>query len=135
LRIAPSPVNKKFPSSLFAMRSWSDQVVSIARASTDLPSPSPSPLFIVGGQTGCLSGHQGLVESAVVEPERPVIEVAALFAGPSKRRLEWTKLRCQAVVRLTAANKALAFSESSRSVHNPPLTPVLLHPYNTFSCR
>jgi len=58
-------------------------------------------------------------------------QVAALFAGPFKRRLEWTKLRCQAVVRLTAANKALALSESSRSVHNPPLTPVLHPPYNT----
>src|SRR2546425_1805861 len=33
LRIAPSPVNNKFPSRLCAMRSWCDQVVSIVRAS------------------------------------------------------------------------------------------------------
>ena len=57
----------------------------------------------------------------------------ALFAVPFKHRLEWNKLRCQAAVRLTAANKTLASSESSQSVRSlPPLTPVLPHPYNSF---
>ena len=32
-----------------------------------------SPSIFVGGQTGCLSGHQGLVESAVAELKRPAI--------------------------------------------------------------
>ena len=32
------------------------------------------PHILKGGQTGYLSGHQGLVESAVAEPERPVID-------------------------------------------------------------
>jgi hypothetical protein len=58
----------------------------------------------------------------------------ALFAVPFKHRLEWNKLRCQTAVGLTAANKALASSESSQSVRSlPPLTPVLPPPYNAFS--
>jgi hypothetical protein len=60
--------------------------------------------------------------------------VVALFAVPFKHRLEWNKLRCQAAVRPTAANKALASSESSQSVRSYlPLTPVLLRPYNILS--
>ena len=44
--------------------------------------------------------------------------MVALFAVPFKHRLEWNKLRCQAAVRLTAANKALVLSESSQSVRS-----------------
>lgn len=74
---------------------------------------SPS-IFFDGGQTSYLSVHQGLVESAVAELRRPAIgRWWRLFAAPFKHRLEWSKLRCQATVRLTAANKAMASSESS----------------------
>ncbi|TKS62002.1 MAG: hypothetical protein EWM72_00129 [Nitrospira sp.] len=41
----------------------------IVRASTELFSPLP--FHIVGGPTGCLSGHQGLIASAVAKRKRP----------------------------------------------------------------
>jgi hypothetical protein len=154
LRIAPSPVNKKLPSRQFAMRSWGDQVVFIVRASNEgllrphvaraqgivrppfssLYSFSPSPLHIVGGPTGCLSGHQGLVAPAVAELKRPAIG-RWRRCSPFHSSIAWngTKLRCQAAGRLTAANKALASSESSRSVRLLPLLHLILsHPYNVF---
>ena len=55
--------------------------------------------------------------------------VAALFAGPFKFHLEWNKLRCQAPVRLTVANKALQQAKVARasvSLLNIPNYP----PYN-----
>ena len=67
-------------------------------------------------------------------------QVAVLFAVPFKRRLKWNKLRCQAAVRLTAANKALAQAKAAglsasshscisfstpRTINIPLLTPWL----------
>ena len=89
-------------------------------------------LILTLGQTGCLSWHQGFVGSTVAEPNRPAIGRwwrCSLFHSC----IAWNgnKLRCQAAVRLTAANKALASSESSQSVPSLPLLLLLLlPPYN-----
>ena len=91
------------------------------------------PLHIVGGQPGCLSGHQGLVESAVAERERPVIAGGGAVRRSIQASLGMEQVALPSGSEAYGGQQGPGSSESSQSVRPLPLVHLILRPpYNVF---